>query len=840
MVFRRSRPQQPAYAAGLASSSTARFHDDASPTFKANVLVFSIGCALAGLTGVVPSPVLAAEPAGSASGRDYAISAGRLSDVLAEFAATSGVQLVFDPKILAGLRSNGLQGRYSVRAGFSHLLAGSGYETVDTGNGRYSLQQVITENDDHLKTLPTVNVTASTEHHPSALPKPYAGGKVARGGRVGMLGNKDMMDTPFNQTNYTREFVQDVQARTLTDVMYNDPSVAIDNPRASSWEATVIRGFSTGDNTGSVALNGLYGILPSDGTGVGMAERVEVLKGPSALLNGMPTTDAVGGSVNLVGKRARYGDPFAQLAVSYASQSQPGVTADVGSRFGPDQAFGIRFNGNWRDGGHSVEPTEEKFLTGTLGLDYEGERFRVSADFGHQDRDISAANRPLFLGAGVPVPELPDNDKSYLPPWTLADSGDTFGMIKGEWDVTDDVMVYAAYGMRSSESESLFINPSVTNVAGDWSATPSHQKSEKEAHSAMIGINWKLVTGPIHHALAVNAAGISEDTQRNQTSGTIATRVNSNLYNPVFPRAPDLPIKPLVPSLEYERTSVGIADTLSIFDERLQITAGVRHQSVANKSFNINTGLVTADYESDVWSPAYTLLVKPLNNVSVYGNYIEGLRPGTVVGDQYANAREVFPPYQSVQYEAGIKVDWSGNLMTSLSAFQIAQPNTVTIPGTPLPTLALDGEQRNRGLEFNVFGQPWEGIRLTGGAMIIDAALSKTQGGLTDGNQAPAVPEWQGTLGAEWDVGFLPGLTLTTRLKHSDKAYIETSNVRSVPSWTLWDVGARYHFNTPWDKPAVLRLTIENVTNENFWTARTFGVYQSTPRTALLSATFDF
>ena len=41
----------------------------------------------------------------------------------------------------------------------------------------------------------------------------YAGGQVATGGRVGLLGDKDFMETPFNTISYTDKFIADRQAR---------------------------------------------------------------------------------------------------------------------------------------------------------------------------------------------------------------------------------------------------------------------------------------------------------------------------------------------------------------------------------------------------------------------------------------------------------------------------------------------------------------------------------------------------------------------------------------------------------------------------------------------------
>ena len=130
-----------------------------------------------------------------------------------------------------------------------------------------------------------------------APPPPYAGGQVATGGQLGLLGNRSVMDTPFNQTSYTAKLIQDQQARTIGDVMMNDPSVRLVSNAGSNFDVYHIRGFYY--ENGDLSLNGLYGMAPYYSTAANFVERVEVLKGPSALLNGMPPAGAVGGSINL-------------------------------------------------------------------------------------------------------------------------------------------------------------------------------------------------------------------------------------------------------------------------------------------------------------------------------------------------------------------------------------------------------------------------------------------------------------------------------------------------------------------------------------------------------------
>src|SRR3546814_11653565 len=84
--------------------------------------------------------------------------------------------------------------------------------------------------------------------------------------------------------------------------------------------------------------------------------------------------------------------------------------------------------------------------------------------------------------------------------------------------------------------------------------------------------------------------------------------------------------------------------------------------------------------------------------------------------------------------------DWSSDVCssdltvtTTLAVFQIAQPNTIDItdPGGGLPTLALNGEVRTRGIELNAYGEITHGARLMGGLTLNDRQQPKTQDGLS-------------------------------------------------------------------------------------------------------------
>ena len=90
-----------------------------------------------------------------------------------------------------------------------------------------------------------------------------------------------------------------------------------------------------------------------------------------------------------------------------------------------------------------------------------------------------------------------------------------------------------------------------------------------------------------------------------------------------------------------------------------------------------------------------------------------------MVGRPFANAGDIFPPFVSTQYEAGVKVDW-GKLTTTASLFQIS-PAQRHHQRQRATRRSWRGEQVNQGLELNFFGEAAAGVRVLGGAMFLNA-----------------------------------------------------------------------------------------------------------------------
>lgn len=665
----------------------------------------------------------------------------------------------------------------------------------------------------------------------------YAGGQVGTGGRMGFLGDKDFMETPFSTITYTDKFIADQQARDIQGVISRtDPTVFTSGIAGEALESYSIRGLPS--DVGDVTVNGLPGMAGYYRSSPEMFERVEVLKGPSALLNGMPPKGSAGGAVNLVTKRA--GDePLTRLTGTWMSDAHFGTHIDLGRRFGANRQFGIRFNGVYRDGETALANQDKKATQAALGLDWRGDRVRVSADLYRSQERGDGLTRGLTLAPGLPVPKPPKPDVSWNPPWAFYDGTDKGAMLRGEFDLTDQLMAYAAAGTSKSEIDTIMGVPQVVNQAGDFRINYSGVSDRMERKSAEVGLKGKARTGSVGHQWALNATYYTEDYLLRGFRNVLPQDWVSNIYNPVWgPEAARPGTIPALTRTDTRLTSFGLADTLSLAQDRVQLTLGVRRQEVISDSFNGTTGARMGQrYKESATTPAAAILVKATDQISVYANYIEGLSQGAMAPNTAANAGEVFAPYKTKQKEAGVKFDL-GEFAHTVSVYEIERPSSYTDPVSNV--FSFGGEQRNRGVEWGFFGSPLNGVRLMGGIAYSDAEVTKATIAANEGRQAMGLPKWQAKLGAEWDVPALQGWTLTANATAASRQYLNADNSLSVPGRTVFDLGTRYATKVS-GRPLTLRAAVTNVANKAYWAKPHYtSLALGAPRTFQLSASIDF
>jgi len=542
--------------------------------------------------------------------------------------------------------------------------------------------------------------------------------------------------------------------------------------------------------------------------------------------------------VNLVPKRAE-SEPITRFTGSASSDSVFGGHVDIGRRFGPDGAFGVRINAMQREGDTAIKGQSTRESLGAVALDYRGRALRASLDLLAQKERIDNVVRQFQAGPTLTaVPRAPDNTHPY-PGLGWSDGRNGSAVLKAEYDLSDNLTAYASYGQRKLNWGAVASNPVIMDTAGNYSFFGGWQRMSVESKSLDAGLRGRFSTGPVKHEAALSFSRLEQE----QTLGfyTGYPGGSSNLYaGLLFPTPSTAGISnPLRPYLDTKLTSLALADTLSFMDDRLRVTLGLRRQQVAGQDYDFSTGQASGGYyDESATTPVAGVVYKIQPRISLYASYIEGLSRGEVapISAAISNPGAVMPPYKSKQKEIGVKFDLDGGMVAAVSLFELTKPSA----GISGSTYGVFGEQRNRGVEATLAGELARGVRVLGGVTYMDGVITKAATTALEGKKAIGVPEWQLNLGAEWDMPFLPGLTLTGRMIHTGKTAVDPANTLHIPSWNRFDAGARYATRLG-GKPVTFRMNVENLFDKDYWGTSTAGyLFVGSPRTLSLSASIDF
>jgi iron complex outermembrane receptor protein len=682
---------------------------------------------------------------------------------------------------------------------------------------------------------------------------------VEQQGSAGVLGDKDAADVPFSIRSYNAALILNQQPQTLGQVLENDPTIRTTTGFGIAGELFVIRGFAlAGDDIG---YDGLYGITPRQLVAPELYESVQVLNGSTAFLNGAaPGGTGIGGSVNLIPKRAT-AEPITRATIGYTGPEHVGGGFDFGRRMGKNGEWGIRINGTARAGDVAVDNEFRSSYVLGAAIDYNSGPFRATLDLAYQRVKVSHFRPKLRVNTLTEIPDAPDASTNFGQPWQYTTLRDIFGQFRMEYDVAKDVMVYAAVGARDGSEKGVYSTPTLVNLNGDITVSSSFIPRTDNNEAATVGARARLSGGGITHEFNVggsmnwlvnrNAFQFFDlSAQRNNlyapvevTPSTRITFVGGNLSDPF-------------PISRTRLSSVFFSDTIGLWNDRILLTAGLRLQTINAKSYSNASGALVSEYDEDKVTPVFGLVFKPAEGLSLYANRIEALVQGATAPLTGANptggaalpvtnAGEILPPFVSEQYELGGK--WTlGRIDLSLAVFQIDR-ETAILRADPNTVGALQfgpfGIQRNRGIEFTMAGEISDNLRLIAGGSIIDAKLRRTQNGVNEGAQAVGVPEYTLNANVEWDVPFVPALTLTGRVVHTGEQAANVANSLFLDSWTRFDIGARY-VAVVGGKPLTFRFNIDNVADADYW-ASAFDSFRpdlqlGAPRTFKASMTYDF
>jgi iron complex outermembrane receptor protein len=788
----------------------------------------------AGALAVATAPVFAAEAAGPGA-RQYAIAAGTLADVLAQYAAATGVQLVFEPGMLAGLRSGGLRGRYTAQEGFEQVLRGSGYEVVGQGAGAYSLRKTgtpVRSSTGDAATLAPVTVTAATERE---TPTGRVNGYVARRSSTATKTDTALIENPQSVSVITADEIGDRKAESLDEALRYTAGVT---PNLKPWavdEFSLLRGFELG--TAGIFMDGLLTsgrsyAAPIEPYGL---ERLEVLRGPASVLYGkMPP----GGMVNAVSKRPT-ADAVREIGIEYGSYNRKQLKADIGGALDSRSEWTYRLTVLGRDSNTRLDHDRDNRLYIAPALTWQPNASTKLTLLGRYQKDNQAyawQNQLEQPGVfGQPSPRV--NIGGYDNRWRRDNK-----MLGYEFEHSFDATWSVQQSMRYSELDRSETNVFPRGLRSDG-YTMNRSFSPRDTHWKGVLLDTRVQarfdSGPLAHTLL---AGV--DYARSRTTDEFP--YDRPLLAPMNLLAPAYTHQPLAPAADpyvdrVPTKQVGLYLQDQVKWDRWVLTAGVRHDkadATGTRTFG-RTGASSEIYDTSASATTGRVGVVYLfeSGWAPYVNYATSFSPE--IGKDLNG--DLLKPSKGRQVEAGVRYQPVGkNASYTASVFDIVRTNVTTaapqVPGEVIQT----GEVKSRGLELEARADVTDNISLVAQYTYLDTRITRSNDGDL-GLPQMSTPKHSASVWGKYSFP-VGGSTrafaaLGVRYLGRARSAWDTGNANITnPSFTLVDLALGFD-RGPWR----FSLNVNNLLNkQSLMDCNGSICYRSAERTANVSALYRF
>lgn len=701
---------------------------------------------------------------------------------------------------------------------------------------------------DPARTLDAVHVNAyrTTSHASSATKTDTAVAETAQS--VSVIAREELDARGVQNLNEAMRYVAGVTLE----------SSGIDN-RVDDFR---IRGFDAGSWSNNVTVDGMRAPQGSQWNRTMVdswnLERVEVLKGPSAVMYGQV---APGGMVNQVSKTPTP-DPQQVLRLGIDGNGQYNTAFDVGAGTGDNRHL-LRLVGLYRDGQTQIDHTEQKH--GFLAPSYTfqiAERTRLTLLGLYQKDDGGSTYQFLPMdGTLVATPYGHMKNTTFIgePGWntydrTLWTAGYLFEhSFNGNWTLSQSA--------RHTDVQSLF-RTVVTN--GGLNADGRTQKrratwgeGDSKGDTVDTRITGKFSTGAAEHTLLIGV-----DWQKADWTGARGAMVNPrdiDIFNPVYSN-----YVPVTTSISYSgginrQTGVYLQDQVAL--DQWRLTFGGRYDWTRDDTWTRSYTVATNRYgariptrgEEEAFSGNLGVLYVADNGLTPYLSYAESFQPsGSNTNMSYTLS--AFDPVTGKQWEAGIKYQpASFDGLLTFSAYDLRQQNILTNdPDLTHNTCGTagnsqcqvqDGEGRVRGVELEGRITPLEGFSVIGAASWMDSEVTKSNNGYI-GKQLAMVPDWTAALWADYtfQAGGLEGLSLAAGVRYNGESHGDSANLYLIPGYTLWDAAIRYDVGQHGAVGTQFALNVSNLADKRF-VSTCGGVsscYYGTGRTVTATARFSW
>lgn len=756
----------------------------------------------------------------------YQVASGDLGQALSSFALQSNIALSFDPKLVQGLKSQGLTGNYNIQQGFAQLLKSTDLQLIQqtpnvwrieprlqsalaavatgeiTNRGTASMSA-----EGEAVQLETIVVTANQLGEITENTGSYTPGKIATATRL-VLTPKE---TPQSISVITNQEMQDFNLTAIDDVMRHTPGVSVviyDSERTQYYA----RGFAI-ENFQYDGIPMLRNSAYSAGntlTDMAMYDRIEVLKGATGLLTGVGDP---GATINLVRKKPTQ-DFQGHVSLSVGSWNNYRSEIDVSGSI--NESGSIRARGvaayQYRESELDRYERQTPVFYGIVEADLtENTLLTVGADYqDNKPKNSTWGGIQIFNTEG----EFNDMPTSF-----------NNGARWSKWEqYTRTVFSTLEHKMQNDWVAKLQLNHQINGYDTRLGATAGGDPDQNTGQGASLWLGRYIgetksnaadiyITGPFalfnrEHELVLGAS-ISESTWKND--GYNSEKDYNNHVDDYYNWNGDVPEPDWANGnhwndKEVTKQSGFYATSRWNISDQLKVILGGRIVNYKVEDLK----------KSGIFVP-YVGTVYDINDqYSVYASYSTIFKP--------QDARDIndkrLDPLEGENYEVGVKGEFfDGRLNASLAYFQLTQDNFAKEVGkietsNDVAYEAIQGV-KTKGAEFEISGEITPAWNIHAG---FSHKISKKE----DSKVATLTPENEFTLFTHYKVDqWVEGLSIGGGVRWQDKTWGDVYNPKfkdpikhEVSDYWLVDAMANYKMNDQLS----LSFNVNNLLDKKYYT----------------------
>jgi catecholate siderophore receptor len=612
-----------------------------------------------------------------------------------------------------------------------------------------------------------------------------------------------LRDVPQSVTVVTRELMQDQLMTSIGDVVRYVPGISL-HQGENNRDQVVIRGnsssadfFVDGVRDDVQYYRDLYNL-----------ERVEALKGPNAMIFGR---GGGGGVINRVTKEALFGS-LREVDVQGGSYGNKRVTADFDQPL--SEVLALRVNGLYEDSGSFRDHVDlqRSGIAPTLTI-APGADTKITIGYEHL-RDTRVADRGItsFRGRPADVPietYYGDPDQSHVRALVNLASA----TIEHRFDglILRNRTTFGDYD-RGYQN---FVPGAVTADQSKVTLTAYNNATERRNLFNQTDLTYALETGSIRHTLLIGTEFGRQLTDNFRNTGYFNNATTSILV-PFGSPTIDTPVTFRQSATDADNHLTAQVGALFAQDQielssHLQLIAGLRYDRF-DLTYHNNRNGDRLSRVDDLVSPRVGVIVKPVAELSFYGNYSVSYLPSS--GDQFSSLTSItqqVKPEKFNNVEIGAKWDPSDRLSLTTAAYRLDRTNTRSTDPNDPARIVQTGSQRTNGYEIGINGQLTTAWSIAGGYAWQDAFVTSATTAAKAGAVVAQVPRH--TLSLWNNVKLNPRFGAGLGVIYRSAMFAAIDDTVTLPGFTRVDAAAYVSLTSD----LRLQVNVENVFDKKYW-----------------------